>query len=471
VYDLDEDLFTIVDPVIEEVVQVVEGKLLGIGTEPSTGVVIDDYTTVPDFGTLAFNDGYVTKEELEAAREELEEKKAAFSSGLTIDRVLADKKYICRKNLSRIFIKTAMIESRILDRDFGQTLLDQELVSIKDLNRAFRMQLENFEASGTITLVGDILADLDVLDSDVKEELLAAQNRDVFKQNDQGNTMEFSSEYGAFVDLQVSDDRVSAWIRVPKSVQGSQDITPVMALIKKRGIKYGLVQEAEILNFLKTSTDVREKLTVAQGIAPSVGKPGQIKYYFDTEPNTAGVVLENGSIDYKSRGDSAFVNKGTLLAKKIAMEHPRTGRDVFGQPLEIGEIDNPPLNAGEGTQLTEDGLTLTAENQGHPVLDADNRVSVVEQFIVNGDVDYKSGNVIFNGNVLVKGSIKEGFSVECTELTCNEIDGGTVKARIGVNASNGIINSHIETRGHIQAKFLTRSKIYALNDVTVTKIN
>jgi len=58
--ELEDETYEIIDQIIENVVIAVEPDLFGIGSEPDTGVVIDDYKEVPDFDELAFNDGFIT---------------------------------------------------------------------------------------------------------------------------------------------------------------------------------------------------------------------------------------------------------------------------------------------------------------------------------------------------------------------------------------------------------------------------
>ncbi|MBU2627062.1 MAG: DUF342 domain-containing protein, partial [Proteobacteria bacterium] len=353
--ELDDEIFEIIDQIIENVVIAVEPDLFGIGSEPTAGIVIDDYKELPTFDTLAFNDGFITKGEREKALEELEEKEAELSIGLTIDKVLAQNGFLRRQDLSRIFAKLAMIETRLLDRELAKMMVDREVASRKDIDRAFRKQLNNFDDSGVATLLGDILVESEVITQEVRDEVMAAQDRTGKKKSTVDQSSQFSSEFGAFVDLQVSEDRVQVWIRVPKTVQGTTDIEPVKKLIKKRGIKYGLVDDMEIRKFMKTCTDPHEKFVIAQGIAPSVGKPAQIIYHFNTQSEAAGVINEDGSIDFRARGDSPFVKRGQLLAEKKPMEQPKSGVDVFGETLLVGDVDDVPLEGGDGVELSEDG--------------------------------------------------------------------------------------------------------------------
>ena len=464
---LEDETFDMIDQIIEEVVIASESGLFGIGSEPVTGVVVDDYKNIPDFDELAFNDGFITRGERERALEELEEKEAELKTGLTIDKILVRNGFLRRQDLSRIFAKLAMIETRLLDRELAKIMLNREIASKKDIDRAFRKQLNNFEDSGVAQLMADILAESQIISPETRDEVMALQDRSSTKRPDESS--QFSSEFGAFVDLQISENKVQAWIRVPKAAQGSTDIQPIKDLIKKRGITYGIVEDLEIRRFLKECTDPHEKFIVANGIEPSVGKPARIEYHFNTQASTAGVVKEDGSIDFTARGDSPFVRRSQLLAEKHPVEQPKSGMDIFGETLLVGDVDDIPLEGGDGTELSEDGLTLKAAITGQPAIDGKGVIRVLESFTVNGDVDFKTGNINFNGNVIVKGAVKEGFTVECDSLTANEINGGIIRIRGDLNVSNGVVNSDIQTQGSVRAKFLNKVRVYGYEDMMITR--
>lgn len=464
----EDDTYDVIDMIIENVVLAVEPDICSIGSEPSTGITIDDYETMPDFGALAFNDGYITKGEYERAKDEHEEREAAQPTGLTIDKVLVEKGYIERKDLSRIFAKLALIETRLLDREFAKILINREIASKKDIDRAFRKQLNNFEDSGVTILVGDLLVESDVIAPELKTEILAEQDR-TGKKKDAVPSTAFSSEFGAAVDLHVSDDRVEAFIRVPPNLHGTSDIEPIKKLIKKRGIKHGIVDDNKIRAFIENCKDPQEKFIVARGKPVYIGKPAEIIYHFNTQHESSGVVQEDGSIDFFSTGDSPFVKKGELLAEKKPMEHAKPGRDIFGETLHVKDVADVVLDCGDGAELSEDGLKVTAIIQGQPILDMQGMVSVYEQFTVKGDVDFKTGNIDYKGNVVVSGTIKDGFTVKCEDLTANEIDGGIIKITGNLNISNGIVNADIETQGNIQARFINNTKIYGYRNMMVTR--
>ena len=92
-----------------------------------------------------------------------------------------------------------------------------------------------------------------------------------------------------------------------------------------------------------------------------------------------------------------------------------------------------------------------------------------DAYFIEGDVDYNTGNVKFDKNVYIAGSIKSGFRVEAIDVVANTIDGGTVKAQGDIFVQNGITASVIEAKGNIKAGFLLRSKAVCMGNMSIVK--
>lgn len=479
VSEIKDETFETIDQVIEIAVQKVEPIVCDIGSESGASNFDSryDYDVVPDFGTLALNDGYITenefkrvREELERAREELEKKEEKDAGRITIDKILVARGFIRRNDLSRIFVKLAFIERRLMDHEFTKELLNREVVSKKDIDRAFLKQLNDFEESGAATAVADILIESEIITLELKDEIdtsLDITGKKRISAIDPGSAV--SLDFDAFVDLQISEDRLKAYIRVPKSVHGIFAIEPIKRMIKKRSIKYGVVNDMLLRGFIRNCTNPEEKFVVATGDAPDYGKSADIVYHFSREKEIAGVVAEDGTIDFHETGKSAYVKKGALLAELIPPKRGKPGRDIFGETIPVSDVENVSLKCGDGAEISKDGLKTISKISGQPTLDLNGVVSVVEELYINGDVNFKTGNIHFKGNVVVNGIITDGFTIECEQLTANEISGGIIRISGDLKVYTGIVNADIETKGNIQAKFINRSKVYGFGNIMVTR--
>jgi len=115
-------------------------------------------------------------------------------------------------------------------------------------------------------------------------------------------------------------------------------------------------------------------------------------------------------------------------------------------------------------------LRIYATVAGQPHLDAMGNVSVCPEYQLKGDIGFETGDVNFDGNVVVSGKVKEGFKVQCASLTAEEIQGAHIDITGDLNVSLGIVDTElVKVKGSVQAKFIHNSKINAFGDLIIQK--
>ncbi len=110
-----------------------------------------------------------------------------------------------------------------------------------------------------------------------------------------------------------------------------------------------------------------------------------------------------------------------MLASKILPEPGKPGVDVKGAQIPVPEPDDPAFSAGSGTRFNEERTEIFSTTEGEPHLDVMGVVSVNKELKIKGDVGFETGNIEFDGNVIVPGTVKEGFKVKCVSLTAKEL--------------------------------------------------
>ena len=216
-------------------------------------------------------------------------------------------------------------------------------------------------------------------------------------------------------------------------------------------------------------TYTTQKFELAKGQDPLPGADAQIFYLFEQNYLTAGHLGNDGTMDYKTRGQIPFVAAGDMLAEKIPARAGRDGVDIFGDVVKA----QPPLDVdilcGKGVRLSENKLQAHADREGYPKLSPGQSLSVNDAHIIRGDVDYTTGHVKFTKNVFITGTIKNGFKVEAMDVVARSVDGGIIKAKGDVSIALGITNATIDAEGSVSAGFVHKSDIGALGDVDITK--
>ncbi|MFH2092802.1 MAG: flagellar assembly protein A [Pseudomonadota bacterium] len=284
---------------------------------------------------------------------------------------------------------------------------------------------------------------------------------------DDGQTSHILDEY---YKITISEDHITAYIKRKKARDNTSlhhTSAEILDLLRHKQIFAGILDDDAIDTWLAKSTV--DQIVIATGKAADHGENGKIIFHFETEFTNPGKVNEDGTIDFKDRGKTPFVKTGDLLAQKVPARASEAGMSLSGSPIPVEEVEDPAFEAGPGTQMSEDGLSIHAAIDGQPHLDKLGTISVNSELIIPGDVDYKTGNIDFNGNIVVKGMIKEGFKVKGINLTAQEIEGSIIDITGDLKVSAGITDTNISAHGNIYAKFVSRSKIMGFGDINVSK--
>jgi len=323
-------------------------------------------------------------------------------------------------------------------------------------------------------MIGDILVESNVMTREQCDAILKKQQR--FEEIDTAEP-EMPEMYDslrtsvndAYFDLTVSEDKLNAFLSINKESSVSFALQDIKDYLEEKGIKYGIVGDDEISDYLENREGLDASLKVAEGKSPEIGADASIKYYFDTDPLKIGTVKDGGTIDFKDRGDIPQVKKGDLLAEKIPAVEGAAGHDVYGRYLTVSKPKDITLRKGKGASISEDKLKIYAETDGVPEISAVGKVYVSPRLEISGGVGLKTGHVDFNGKIDVIGTIQSGYRVKGNSLKANEILKAEIEIDGDISVHGGIIGAKIKGGGSISAMYVHESDIEVLGDVLVEK--
>lgn len=264
--------------------------------------------------------------------------------------------------------------------------------------------------------------------------------------------------------IKISEDKMSVNGRFyPPSTNGrmldKQGIISDMALV---GIKAG-VQEEAVDAFLKERSYCTD-YTIAKGIPPVQGKDAVIEYHFNTETSMKPTIHEDGTVDYHELNNIARVSEGQVLATLTKEDKGQPGLNVCGEVIRPREVKRLYLSGGHNITLTEDRLQLISNVNGHASLVGD-KVFVSNIYEVQ-DVDASTGDINYDGNVVVKGNVRSGYAITAKgniEVS-GVIEGAVLKADGNILLKRGIQGmgrADIQCEGNLIAKFIENAKVVA----------
>mgnify|MGYP000864640242 CR=1 FL=1 len=271
------------------------------------------------------------------------------------------------------------------------------------------------------------------------------------------------------LSLDISKDGLKGYIVISKdddSELGEFNIDGIVKEVKEI-IKYGLKEEV-LLNLLKNKI-VNEKVLIAEGKEPIHGKDGKIKYYFDFEKPLLPKIKPDGTVDYKELDSINVVKSGDIIAEIIPPEEGEDGIKVNGESISHKKGKIPRFSRGKNTSVSEDGKFLKASSNG--IVEFRNGKISVSEILTLNNIDNSTGNINFNGNVIIKEDILNGFALKTTGSV--EIKGaveggfiqcdGDVLVRQGIQGYNRLV---IDIGGNLSTKFIENSIIRVRGNIT-----
>ncbi|RLB93959.1 MAG: hypothetical protein DRH26_02495 [Deltaproteobacteria bacterium] len=274
-----------------------------------------------------------------------------------------------------------------------------------------------------------------------------------------------------YFEIKISKDKTAASIQRIKGMDLPARITlsSLLNYLHGQEICFGIIGDEAIEAWISNLKTGEQALVVARGEASVASEDGHIKFHFETNFTNPGKLQSDGTIDFRDRGAIPYVHKGDLLAEKTPAKEGKEGMDVFGNPILVEEALDPIFISGSGTEIKEETLTLYAALDGQPHVDAMGNITVNPELMIKGNVDFETGNIDFNGNIIVKGTIKEGFTVKGISLTAQEIEGATIELSGDLHISDGITEATITSVGNVHAKFINHSIVTGFGDLNIQR--
>ena len=362
------------------------------------------------------------------------------------------------------------------DKRFGDIAIDMQLLSKEKLDRALVVQELIFSRSKVHMAVGKVLKEMGALTQEQIDSILAAQT-DLKAEDDENCQCQLPDADEAASDeisltLTLPKDKLSAFISPSEGHRkGGQGLTleVVKEFLKSRSVVSGLVDDQVLMDYIAQDPLPMKPFKVAQGIPAIPGKPSEIIYHFDTDPLRIGTLQDDGTMDWKNRGDIPLVKAGDLLVEKTKGDPGQPGTTVCGKELPPPRMRNPKLKSGKGTQRSEDGLQILAKVEGTPKLSSDGKVFVFNMLNIDGDIGVETGHIEYDGYIESTGGVNSGYTVSGKGLRTAEIQDATIEIEEDLVCHGGIYGSTLKVGGNMKASHIHNCTIEMLGELVVEK--
>ncbi|HZK19105.1 MAG TPA: FapA family protein [Treponemataceae bacterium] len=273
----------------------------------------------------------------------------------------------------------------------------------------------------------------------------------------------------------ISNDEMSVCINAQQPGKGGADIEfqQVMRQLTTQGVTHG-INEEKIQEFVDNPV-YGTPFVVAEGIPAVNGRDAYISYKFETDKTKLRAKESaSGQINFKELNTIQNVVEGQPLAQKMLAERGKAGKTVKGRYLEATNGKDIKIPLGKNVSIDPaDKRTIVADINGQVLLD-NNRVTV-EPVLEVDEVSLKAsnGNITFNGTVIVRKNVQDGFNVKATGNieVGGTVGNGIVEADGDIIVSLGIRGKEqgtIKAGKSILAKFIENATVFAEENVVVT---
>lgn len=285
---------------------------------------------------------------------------------------------------------------------------------------------------------------------------------------------------GYTLTFEVSHDALECHCFYEPSTIGGTPLTnpELQEHLAKFDLKAWIIPEtvSTLLNSAASGKSVNH-LLLSRGIPMVPGEDGQIVIAVSddlavTEAEEDAEVKEGmaQTVDFRHVQSFLNVDSDALIATLIPPGVGEPGRTITGKIIPPQPGVPVKLEIGQNVRLSDDERSLFATAAGRVCL-RDTSISVEDIYEVDGDVDFKVGNISFKGYVEVKGDVLDGFFVKATK-------GIKIKGNIGACTietdgdisfcgMNGQGTGTVTCGGSISANFIYDSLIECAGNIVV----
>ena len=275
----------------------------------------------------------------------------------------------------------------------------------------------------------------------------------------------------AFFDLFVEEDAMTvlAEFRPPAGGGKHLDLDFIEQVMANKDVHHGIQWEEirQALEDCNFELKLRTSVVIARGTAPVPLVPAHVQVGAHWTEAHKNVTEGQEDIDFKEISPFVMVNQGDVLAIRVAEALGSPGTDVLGRPVPYPTEVKPEWVPGEHVVDTPVGFEAGVD--GRLIL-APPLFGVSPVLELPEGVNYKTGNIKFKGEVVIKGRVATGFAIEAGgALVCSDVlDAFQIKVGGDLSTPGGVIGNglgRVEVGGVATAKFFEHVYLLGQSDV------
>lgn len=285
--------------------------------------------------------------------------------------------------------------------------------------------------------------------------------------------------HGKF-EIDLSDDEMKAYLTVLPPLGGARPITAeaVLERIASMGLKVGLNEDAvrRALDEAETEKTTVERFPIASGKNPVHGADASFEFRVRLASGSRLSLKEDGRTDFKDYDLITRVKKDELIA---VMKKPgggySDGQTVKGEKVRARSGEAVSVTAGRNVRVEEkeEEAYYFSEIDGQ-LLSRDKSISVEPLMTVRGDVGPKTGNIDFDGTLLIQGNVNDNYRVRAGKdvTILGNVGSAYIQSGGSIVVKNGVIGKYkglLSAGRNVTLKFAENSNILAKGSIIIQR--
>ncbi|WLD95179.1 DUF342 domain-containing protein [Alkalihalobacillus sp. AL-G] len=275
------------------------------------------------------------------------------------------------------------------------------------------------------------------------------------------------------VQLKVSENRMRVVMIPIHSCEFQPEFQDILDFLQSKNVTFG-IKEVSISEILADFEHWLEPVIVAEGSKPIPGEPGFLKERAQAAKQKSPE-SDQKFVDLRSRTEILSVKKGERIADIIPPTDGVPGMTVDG--VEVPAKPGKPLRLKQGrnTVINEEKNSIYATTDGQ-VSFQKKAVHVYPVYEVKGDLDLKTGNLEFVGNIHIFGDVPSGYKIQAEgDIRIDGIvEGSELRAGGSIYIKNGIAGqgrSLIQTENDLHTGYINQGNIKVGGDLHIHFLN
>lgn len=270
----------------------------------------------------------------------------------------------------------------------------------------------------------------------------------------------------AEMSITTSTDKMRADVSyTPPTGDCVVDVEMLVQQLVEQGFEQALI-DLDALQLLVES-ELEMTLCVVNGRPAEHGDHAKFEVLYELEQQTPPDVADDGTVNYFETKHYAWVAEGDPLMRRVPATDGTHGMNIHGKTLKAKRGKNLKLRKQKGSMVAEeDENLLLATISGHPLLK--DRGVMVQDTLALPRADLKSGNVHYDGSILINGDVTSQVVLEASGdiYVKGTVENATLIAKGNIVIGGGVLSESVADESealehHLSAELTAGIDIHA----------